>query len=238
MDAAAAVTLVAVAFGAVAQAVSGLGFSIVCVPALTIAFGGGDGVRLTNLLAIGVNAVVLAREGRAASWRTALAVLVPATVVALVTAALVRGADTDALSVAAGVVVLAAVGVLATGWRAPGLTGAAGAAVAGGLSGAMNVVAGIGGPAVAGYTTNADLPPERLRPTLAVYFLGVNAVSVAARGVPGVDRRLLAASVVLLLVGYGVGVAVRSRIDERALRSATLVLAAVGAVAAIARGIG
>ena len=71
MDPDNAVTIAAVAFGAMTHAVTGLGFSIVCVPAFTVVYGGRNGVRLANLLALGVNGVVLGREGRHADFRRA-----------------------------------------------------------------------------------------------------------------------------------------------------------------------
>ena len=86
MDAGNALTIAAVGFGAMTHAVTGLGFSIVCVPALTVVYGGRDGVRLTNLLALGVNTLVLAREGRHADLRRALTLLVPAAIAAPLTA--------------------------------------------------------------------------------------------------------------------------------------------------------
>ena len=199
MDAGNVLTIAAVAFGASTHAVSGLGFSIVCVPAFTVVYGGRDGVRLANLLAIGVNVLVLAREGRHADLRRAFTLLIPAVIAAPLTAVAIRHADADLLSIIAGVVVFATVAALAVGARAPALAGPLGAVVAGSVSGAMNVVAGIGAPTVAGYASNAHWPPERLRPTLATYFLGLNAVSVAARGAPDISSALLIGCAVALV---------------------------------------
>ena len=237
MDAGNALTIAAVGFGAMTHAVTGLGFSIVCVPALTVVYGGRDGVRLTNLLALGVNTLVLAREGRHADLRGALTLLVPAAIAAPLTALAISDANTDLLSVVAGVAVLATVGALAVGARAPALSGPLGAVVAGSTSGAMNVVAGVGAPTVAGYAANANWPPDRLRPTLATYFLGLNVVSVAARGAPDISSALLIGCAAALLVGYAVGVALRGRIDVRHLQYGTLVLAGCGAIVAIVKGL-
>jgi uncharacterized membrane protein YfcA len=236
MDAGNALTIAAVAVGATTHAVTGLGFSIVCVPALTVVFGGRDGVRLANLLALGVNVLVLGREGRNADFRRALSLLAPAAIAAPLTAVAIHHADADLLSIIAGVVVLATVGALAVGARAPALSGPLGAVVAGSASGAMNVVAGIGGPTVASYANNAQWPPDRLRPTLAAYFLGLNAISVAVRGAPDISSGLLIACAFALVVGYAAGVVLRGRIDARHLQLGTLLLAGCGAVAAIVKG--
>jgi uncharacterized membrane protein YfcA len=237
MDAGNALTIAAVAFGAATHAMTGLGFSIVCVPALTVVYGGRDGVRLTNLLALGVNTLVLAREGRRADLRRALALLVPAAIAAPLTAFVIRDVNADLLSVVAGVVVLVTVGALAVGARAPSLAGPMGAIVAGSTSGAMNVVAGVGGPTVAGYATNGNWPPDRLRPTLATYFLGLNAVTVASRGAPDISSALLIGCAIALMVGYAAGVAMRGHIDVRQLQYGTLLIAGVGAIAAIVTGL-
>ena len=237
MDAGNALTIAAVAFGATTHAVTGLGFSIVCVPALTVVYGGRDGVRMANLLASGVNVLVLGREGRQADFRRAFSLLVPAAIAAPLAAVAIRYADEEVLSIIAGVLVLATVLALAVGARAPALSGPLGAIVAGSASGAMNVVAGIGGPMVASYASNAQWPPDRLRPTLAVYFLGINIVSVAARGAPDMSSSLLAGCAAALVVGYATGVVLRGRIDTRHLQLGTLLLAGRGAVAAIVTGV-
>lgn len=237
MDAGNAVTIAAVALGATTHAVTGLGFSIVCVPTFTVVYGGRDGVRLSNLLALGVNVLVLCREGRHADFRRALSLLVPAAVAAPLAAVVIRYANEDVLSIVAGVLVLATVVALMVGVRVPALSGPMGAILAGSASGAMNVVAGIGGPTVASYASNAQWPPDRLRPTLATYFLGLNVVSVAARGVPEISAGLLGASSVALVIGYAVGVVLRGRIDVRHLQLGTLLLAGCGAVAAIVAGV-
>jgi uncharacterized membrane protein YfcA len=237
MEAGHLLSVPSVAFGAATHAVTGLGFSIVCVPAFTLVYGGRDGVRLANVLTLGVNALVLAREGRHADLRRVATLLAPATATAAVAAVAVHRANPDVLSVIAGTLVLAAVAALALGKRAPALSGTGGAVLAGAMSGAMNVVAGIGGPTVASYASNADWPAERLRPTLASYFLGLNAVSVAARGAPRISAGLLIAFAVAMLVGFLAGVVWRSAIDARKLQRITLLLAGAGAVAAIVKGI-
>ena len=237
MDAGNALTIAAVAFGATTHAVTGLGFSIVCVPSLTVVYGGRDGVRLSNLLALGVNVLVLVREGRHADFRRALSLLVPAAIAAPMATVAIRYANEDALSIIVGVLVLATVVALGVGARAPSLSGPLGAILAGSASGAMNVVAGIGGPTVASYASNAQWPPDRLRPTLATYFLGLNIVSVAARGAPDISSDLVLGWAIALVVGYTVGVVLRGRIDARHLQLGTLLLAGCGAVAAIVTGI-
>lgn len=229
--------LVAVAAGAGAQAVTGIGFSLVCAPLLTVALGGNDGVRLANLLAIAVNLLVLRRERRAADLRNVLVLLIPASLAAVATAWLIRDANPHALAVVAGSLVLVTVAVLASGLQAQRLAGRVGALLAGAISGAMNVAGGVGGPAVAGYALNARWSAAQTRATLGAYFLGINVVSVASRGVPGLSAWLFAGGAVALIVGFGVGVLLARRLDETEVRTWTLVLAGLGAAAAIVQGL-
>ena len=237
MSAADGVALVAVLVGAGAQAVTGIGFSLVCAPVLTLVLGGGDGVRLANLLAIGVNLLLLRREWRSAVVRDVLFLLIPAALAIAVTAVAISQANPRVLSVASGVLILVAVGALASGARIRSLAGRTGAVIAGVVSGGMNVVGGVGGPAVASYALNADWSPRQTRSTLAIYFLAINVVSVAARGVPGLSAGFLIGAVVGLAAGFIVGALLARRLDVRAVRSGTLLLAAVGACAAIVQGL-
>ncbi|MGH7721546.1 MAG: TSUP family transporter [Candidatus Dormibacteria bacterium] len=237
MTVADSLAVLAVLIGAGASAVTGIGFALVCAPVLTIALGGGDGVRIANALAIGVNLLLIRREWRNAVVGDVLMLLVPAAVAIAAVAWAIRSASPHVLSVASGALILVAVGALVWGARVAPLAGRAGAVIAGAVSGAMNVVGGVGGPAVASYALNARWPPEQTRPTLAIYFLAINVVSVASRGVPGLSGIFVIAAVVALVVGFGLGALLARRLDARMLRSGTLMLAALGAGAAIAQGL-
>jgi uncharacterized protein len=229
--------LVAVAAGAGAQAVTGIGFSLVCAPFLTVAIGGGDGVRVANVLAIGVNLLILRRERPTADLRQVALLLVPASLAAVATAWVIRDANPHVLAVAAGCLVLVTVGLLASGLEVQRLAGRVGALLAGAVSGAMNVTGGVGGPAVAGYALNARWSPAQTRATLGAYFLGINIVSVASRGVPALSVWFFAGGAGALLIGFATGVLLARRLDETAVRSWTLGLAGLGAAAAIAQGL-
>jgi hypothetical protein len=237
MTVADALALIAALVGSGASAVTGIGFSLVSAPLLTLALGGGDGVRLANTLAIGVNLLMLRREGRSAVARDVVLLLVPAALAIAATALLISHANPRALSVASGVLILITVAALALGARIRQLSGAVGGVIAGAISGAMNVVGGVGGPAVASYALNAGWSPRQTRSTLATYFLAINVVSVASRGVPGLSWPFAVGSIVAVIVGFGLGSLLARRVDARAVRWGTLVLAAAGACAAIAQGL-
>ncbi|MDP9071539.1 MAG: sulfite exporter TauE/SafE family protein, partial [Actinomycetota bacterium] len=101
-------------------------------------------------------------------------------------------------------------------------------------SGAMNVVAGIGGPAAALYALNAGWPPEATRATLQAYFLALNVVALASLGLPSLGL----GQAVGLVVGWLAGTVLARRLPQQAAMGATLALAGGGGAIAVARGLG
>jgi uncharacterized membrane protein YfcA len=223
----------AVAVGVAAQAITGFGFSLVCAPFLIAAYRAPSGVQLNLVLSLTVNLVVLVREHRHADPRAAALLLAPALVAIVPAAYAVHHLSPGPLTIAAGIACLAATAALAAGTHLPRLTGRPGAAVVGLLSGAMNTVAGISGPPVVLFALNAQWPPERVRPTMQLFFLGLNALTLAALGPP---HHLPLG----LLVGFAAGwLAARllGHPSPAAVRNGTLLLAAAGSAVAIWRGL-
>lgn len=216
----------AVAAGAAAQAVVGIGFALVCAPFLIALEGSREGVRTAILLSAGLNLAMLARHRREARPRDALWLLVPALVATPLFAAGVRRVPARSLEGAAGVVTLTAVALLAVGVRLQSARGRVGAVTAGVVSAATNVVAGIGGPPVAMWAVNAEWPPREARATLQFYFFCLNAVALVGLGLPSPDPVLFVA----MAVGWAVGALLDRRVSDRAAIAAMLALAAGGAV--------
>lgn len=218
----------AVGLGALAQSVSGIGFALVSGPLLVAALGPADGVRLAVLLSLLVNVAVLSRTARHADLRDALLLLVPAVLATPVLVRLLRGVPERAAEALAGVATVLGATALASGlrWRAAG--GSTGAMATGVVSAAMNVIAGVGGPAVALYAVAAGWPASALRSTGQVYFLVLNLVAVASLGLPGVSAGLATGCVVALAGGLAVGSVAAPRVPEHAARRVTLLLAGAG----------
>ena len=229
--------VIAVALAAAGQAVTAIGFSLVAVPFLTVAIGANAAVPTINVFAAGLNIVMLVHERGHARWREAVTLFIPAAIAIPFVAIGIRHLSTDALSVITGALIVAAAAVLARGIRAPRLAGRRGAVIAGSVSGAMNVAAGVGGPTAAMYAINADWPASAYRPTLQAYFLGINIVSALSRGLPGFDHpALLAAMVPAAIVGWLAGRRVATRVDHALVRNLTLAVAAAGGAVAVVRG--
>lgn len=229
--------VLAVAVGALAQSVSGIGFTLVSGPLLITVLGPVQGVRLSVALSLLINLTVLARTRRQASLPDALRLLLPAALATPVLVRLLRTVPERTAQVLAGAAILTAALLLAGGvrWRAAG--GRAGAVGAGVVSAAMNVLAGVGGPAVALYATNAGWPAAAMRSTGQLYFLAANLVALAFLGPPQVSGALLAACVVSLAVGLLAGGRLAARVAEARARQVTLALAALGGLVVLAQAL-
>jgi uncharacterized membrane protein YfcA len=208
------------------------------VPFISIAVGPAAAVPTINLLAGGLNAVMLYAERDQTRWRDVALLLVPAAITIPIVGVLIKRLDTETLSVINGVAILLGAAFLAKGFRVRSLRGRRGALLAGALSGAGNVATSVGGPPVAMYAVNAEWPAAAYRPTVQAFFLGINVMSVAVRGWPRLDHpALLPIFAVAMLLGWLVGARAARRIDDHVVRNLLLVVAAVGGLVAVVRGL-
>ncbi len=213
---------------------TGIGFALVCAPFLIVASGSREGVREAILLSSVLNAALLGRERRRVLLPQAALLWVPAALVTPPLAAVVRDAPANGLALVAGTLTVSSAVALGVGLRVGAARGRAGALAAGVVSGAMNVVAGIGGPMAALYALNAGWPPESTRATLQAYFLALNLVALASLGLPSVSLLQFGA----LLAGWLAGSLLAPRLPAGAAFWATLGLAAVGGALAVGRALG
>lgn len=220
--------------GAVAQSVSGIGFSLVCGPFLVALLGVYDGIRLSVVLSLLLNVILLTRHRAEVDRRGALLLLVPAAVATPVWAVLTRSVPERPARAAAGAVVLLGAGLLASGVRWRAATGTVGAVGVGVVAALTNVVAGVAGPPVALWAENADWPPDRQRATLQAFFLGLNLVALPTLGLPRVGLAVLVGCLAALAVGVGLGGLVSGRVPEGVARRVTLGLAAAGGLVVLA----
>ena len=236
MDLISTVAAIAVGLGAVSQATTGFGFSLVCAPFLVAAYRAPAGIQLNLVLSVAVNIALLARERRHADARAAALLLVPAGVATFAVGAVVRaahGSHASVLTVVAGVLCLAGVVAVASGRHSHHVTGRVGTAIVGAVSGGMNVAAGISGPPVVLFALNAKWPPERARPTMQLFFFGINLLAMIALGLP---HRIPVGIVAGLAAGLVAGRMVSGRVSDVRIRQATLVIAAAGSILAVLRG--
>jgi len=153
---------------------------------------------------------------------------VPAMPVLAVLLARVQG---KTLGLSAGIAIVVAAVVLATGLRWKRASGRLGAAAADVASGAMITVAGVSGPPTILYATNAHWPTAAFRSTLQAYFLVLNIVAMARFGLPSWSSGSVPIAFLGLAVGALSGGAIVSRVDEGWVRWCLLALAAGGGTA-------
>ena len=226
-----------IAVGAAAQGVSGIGFGLICGPALVGALGPPEGVRISVLLSALINVGVLAREHQHVAWRSAAGLLVPAAIATPLLALALAEVPGRAAQVLAGLAAVTGATTLAAGIRWPAAHSPTGMVGAGVVSAAMNDAAGIGGPAVALWADNAGWPHEKTRGTLQVYFLGLNAVAMLTLGLPHQSGDRYAEMLSALVGGYVAGGVLSRRTSPAAARRVTLALAATGGAVVAARAL-
>jgi hypothetical protein len=216
---------------------TGLGFALVASPLLILVLGPFDGVLLCNLLSLLAAAAMLATHWRHVQSRRAALLLIPAPLVIPAGALLVHRLPAAPLSVLIGSLLLVAVGLVARGRSSRVLAGTPGAFLAGAASAALNVLAGVGGPALALYGVSQRWTGRSFLATMPVCSVALNALSLATKGFPPVTGTELAVVVSALVVGSVAGEVLVRRIGSRHAQPVLLALAAAGAAAAIVKGV-
>jgi uncharacterized membrane protein YfcA len=223
------IVLLAVAAGAAAQSVAGFGFALICGPVLIAALGQPEGLRLIVTLATLVSLAILVPTWRHAKLRDGLLLAAPGVVLAPLLVWLLRDADKNALTVGAGLTTLASAVALAFGLRLDRLRGVGGVIIAGGTSALMNVLGGMSGPVAALYAVNARWPERSIRPTLQIFGITLNVVTLVSIG--GIAMDWWAA--LSLVVGWLAGSVVARLLPAGRTRPVILVVAAAGGVFAV-----
>ena len=229
MDPQAAVAVAGVVVGGLAQSVTGLGFALVAAPGLIAWLGPTQGVAVVVLLGTLASVIPLLGQWRDVRVRDGATLLVPTLAETPIVGALVAGADTATVAVAAGVAVLVGVVALWRGLRWDRLVSVPGAVLTGVASATLNVVGGVGGPPVGLYAANAGWDPPSTRATLQAFFLIQGIVTAAVIGPAWPDPWL----VVALVLGTVAGMWAAPRIPTEAARLAVLAVAAFGGIGLI-----
>jgi len=230
-------TCAAVFVGALTQRTTGLGFALVAAPLLVAVAGPVDGVLLGNALSVILCVIVLATAWRNIWWRRAALMIAPALVTVPLGAWVVRHIQASVLQVVVGLVALAAVCLAAASGRFRFLPGRTGAVVGGGLSGFMNVTAGVGGPMLAAHAISDRWPRETFVATGQLFLLTMNVLSLLTKGTPHVAGVVWVGALVALGLGAVGGHFLAPRVPAKLGRVLVLLLAAVGSAAAVVRGI-
>ena len=222
------VAAVAVLFGAAVQSMVGLGLGLVAAPVISFL----DPTLMPGTLLITVivlPVLTLVQEWRHVDWHGmlwAMPARIPGTIAGVGVVALL---DPRALAAFIGVMVLVAVAL--TLWSFKVRITRSSLVAAGLLSGFAGTATSVGGPPMALLYQNES--PEKVRASLAAFFLFGGVFSVVALAVGGqIDARTTAAGIILIpFVGLGfiLGARVRRRVDPGRMR--TILLSVVTASA-------
>lgn len=227
----------AVFLGALAQRTTGLGFALVASPLLIAALGPVEGVALGNLLSACICLVVLSRVWRDVLWRPLFLLSVPAAITVPLGAWVVKNTPTTALAVLVGCLALIAVLIVALSRQSFLLPGRSGAILSGGVSGFMNATAGVGGPVIVIHAISERWPHAVFLGTGQVFFLFINVLSLWSKGVPDANLWLWLGVALSLIGGAVAGEFAARHISAKTARALVLVLASVGSVSVIIRGL-
>jgi uncharacterized membrane protein YfcA len=223
--------------GSLLQRVTGMGLALVASPFLVLIVGATAGVQTLQVVGLGVclaSAIVLRRD---INYRKA-GILLIASVVGVVAGTWVaKSLPSDWLYIAVGCITIVALVATMVAGKAKVSDGVRGTGAAGALSGFMNVTAGVGGPPIVIYANSVGWKYLEYVATVQAFFAGLNVLSLAGRGLPSVSSTgwivIVTSSIVGLLLGNCVGASINGHVANHVI----LVVALIGSLATIARGV-
>lgn len=228
----------AVLVGALTQRLTGVGFALVASPLLVLALGPIQGVVMANVFGVATALMVYVFHIRRVEYRKVLPILAAAAVAVVPGALLARTLPAPVLAIGAGTLIVLALALSVLARRIPRVEAWPGQIVAGGLSGFMNVIAGVGGPAITAYAVASRWDHARFAVTVQFYFAALGILSLIARGAaPEMTVLDWCVALSALVVGLVGGHLLTRWVPVRTARIICLVLALVGGVAVIVNGI-
>lgn len=227
-----------VLLGSAIQRVTGMGLALVASPFLVLVLGTDLGIQTVQVVGLGVCALSAWQLRASINWRRA-GVLLACAVVGLAPGTwVVRVLPPAWLSVVIGAVTVLALLVSAAVGEVTWMRRPVGGVAAGAASGFMNVTAGVGGPPVVVYARSIGWEYSQYVATVQLYFTGLNGLSLAGRGMPALSVAQWCAVAAAAGAGLLIGQALAGRISEVAARRVIFVVAMLGSVTTLVRGVG
>lgn len=227
----------AVLVGASTQRITGMGFALVASPMLVLLIGPAAGVSLLQVLGVITSLIVLAGVWRDVEWRTLPWLIVPAAIGIVPGAWLARQLPGPILEIVVGLLVIVALLATVASERARVFTGRGGAAAAGWLSGFMNAIAAVGGPAMVLYKLSVNWEHKIFVATVQVYFIFLSSLTLVARGLPQLPPAGWIVALAAMAAGVMIGDRLAGRVSDETARRLVLLVAFGGAVATVIKGL-
>lgn len=137
----------------------------------------------------------------------------------------------------ASIIMLASLAFLASGWRYRGPRSPSVESGVGLVSGTMSGVAQIGNPPIVAYWLGTDMPVERMRPNLIIYFSILTVIGVVIFLIKGLLNISILGFVCVSLPGYLLGMSAGNRLFPLASQATFKKIAFVLIVASIVTGL-
>ncbi len=228
------IVAIAIFVSAYIQGLSGIGFSLIAAPAISLIIAGPQAIGLVNLLALTQNSWHIAREKGEVHWgirRRLGPGLTVGVAIGFGLVVVVPDSWRPALVAASSLGALAALLL----WR-PG-AGWGSASLAGVWGGTTNTFAGVGGPPLALYLIKQGWSHADYVRTQMVVFALLNIVSLPLLGLPSLAWWEYAAAIALVVIGSAAGLGSRRFITDTTASRLARGLVAVVAVVALVRAV-
>lgn len=234
----------AILVGTILQRLSGTGVGLVMAPVLALLIGPVSGILVTNATTVMSGFLIMLAVRRDVEWRRFLWVLPGAFGGAAIAAAVVAVAPESWLQILIGAVVLIALATTFGLPNVPVITSPALGPAAGVLGGFFNTSAGIAAPVMVIYAKLSEWNQRSFAATMQPTFMTMGFLAVAG-------KILLGATVLselppwwmflgmagIVVAGIQTGGLLSRRVSAHAARNVAIVVAGLGGVTAITRGI-
>lgn len=234
--------LTAIFVGASLQRLTGMGFALVSAPFMVLLLGPVSGVVTANICSAAASAMILGRVFADIDWRKFGGLATAALVGIIPGALLLKVVPAAWLDMGIGALIIASLSVSLLARPRPRGRGAGTTLVAGAASGAMNVLAGVGGPAMSVYAVATRWGQRGFAATMQPYFMVTALASIAAKAVtspasmPALPVWAWLAVCLAMVLGLVSGEWAARRVTHDAGRLLVVILAFAGGAAAMVRG--
>jgi uncharacterized protein len=235
------VTLVlaaAAAFAAaIIQRITGLGFVLVLIGPVVLAYGALEGVTVGVLLALVASVAAVPLVWRDVDGRRAWWLIWPGLITAPMAALVVRVLPEPALLLLVAGMAFFALLAGRIPMLSTAFSGRSGAVAAGAAGGFMHAASGLSGPALAAHAVGDGWPQRSFAASVQVVFAVFSVVTVALRGLPSLPAADTGILIAATVVGIVVGTLLAPRVPARTARVAMLAIAWAGAGVVLVRGL-
>lgn len=222
---------------AIIQRITGLGFVLVIIGPLVIAFGALGGVTVAVLLALVASLAAVPLVWRDIDWRRSLWLMWPGLLTAPLGVLVVRVLPEPALLLLVGALAILALSASHIPGLSSAFSGRSGAVAAGAAGGFMHVTSGLSGPALAAHAVGDGWPQRSFAASVQAIFVVFSALSVALRGLPTIPVVDVVILIAATAVGIVAGTLLSRFVPTRLARLAMLTIAWAGSIVVLIRAV-